>query len=910
MSEIIRKAHFDDAIALFFLLSMTGHDIIHDYGTGSSPIRWKQNIKLIKDFHPKEAWTGGKLRTNETTQAGIITTEQNNKSSAEEIKQFKDTANTSDKNTDNITINVKEDKNDTKETTAKQNQWNTPKQQNTPDPITQTTSETNDSAKTTNSTDLPQRTALFEHIDSEQNDTTETTMSPENMSDKFIAYHNAIDYWNQLITTKILLCFFYKYLRSGSKTVEPTQVETFLIPSDYSVNKRAFTKTAKIKKFVKNFKTIGGDGKRKRSRSNSRSRSKSNKKKQRRENMNPIGSIIKTIITEFVDLFKQTVTEPMNYEEFLEKLTQYMSQPVLNQLIDTNFRNQTSVMKGGSVEEIEKYKGLYETLETTIKESVGLLSESYLTDAPNIYTEKRKNTIKAILDIVKDNQVEETKGITENKLNGIIPKPRGFARPSRTTTDLFQSDERKKTLLKLLNPINEKIKTLEKKQRQEEEDKYKLEQNDLTSADKKVQSDFTEFVARSSLYLNRICDKDGNIENTDIARNIYLKLQASILIKQANWEKIENNKKYIIENITKNLDDDLINFFDVITNRKVINKEFDNFKTPTPIGTSVTNIHKNGVCGINYQNHVSNNAATALPDRAKKKLVCSTSALLDGMPTCNYNQDPNHPTQQSWERGNMNFMLTNHNENFFYQGKLNLSDKNEKEVVLKLKVNTPSGIELGRQNETSVDDESLKAYVALRKTLVGLLDYVTNHRDAFDLKGNIFRQLFEKATTEKVTTDPPGIFQIFYNEILYKGVGDLFQEINSAVKFGGYTFNNFDSFKQNKNNMTFNNRGDATRYFVANDRPSGVRFIMMVTQGKDGEINSGAIGGYFGDKKKLIVERAGRTPCVTDDWSRTAIRKRSMEPIETLRSTKRQRRGGGKKSQVRKTRKQKYKHRI
>jgi hypothetical protein len=60
MSEIIRKAHFDDAIALFFLLSMTGHDIIHDYGTGSSPIRWKQNIKLIKDFHPKEAWTGGK----------------------------------------------------------------------------------------------------------------------------------------------------------------------------------------------------------------------------------------------------------------------------------------------------------------------------------------------------------------------------------------------------------------------------------------------------------------------------------------------------------------------------------------------------------------------------------------------------------------------------------------------------------------------------------------------------------------------------------------------------------------------------------------------------------------------------------------------------------------------------------
>ena len=67
----------------------------------------------------------------------------------------------------------------------------------------------------------------------EQNDTTETTMSPENMSDKYIAYHNAIDFWNQLITTKILLSFFYKYLHSGIKTVEPTQFETLLTPSDY-----------------------------------------------------------------------------------------------------------------------------------------------------------------------------------------------------------------------------------------------------------------------------------------------------------------------------------------------------------------------------------------------------------------------------------------------------------------------------------------------------------------------------------------------------------------------------------------------------------------------------------------------------------------------------------------------------
>lgn len=84
----------------------------------------------------------------------------------------------------------------------------------------------------------------------------------------------------------------------------------------------------------------------------------------------------------------------------------------------------------------------------------------------------------------------------------------------------------------------------------------------------------------------------------------------------------------------------------------------------------------------------------------------------------------------------------------------------------------------------------------------------------------------------------------------------------------------------------------------------------------------------------MIVERPGRTPCITDDWSTTRVvnpnllgkrpREVSKEPIEALRSesraktvvsrsgptTKRPRGGGGKKSQVRKTRKLKYKHRI
>jgi len=49
--------------------------------------------------------------------------------------------------------------------------------------------------------------------------------------------------------------------------------------------------------------------------------------------------------------------------------------------------------------------------------------------------------------------------------------------------------------------------------------------------------------------------------------------------------------------------------------------------------------------------------------------------------------------------------------------------------------------------------------------------------------------------------------------------------------------------------------GDQLRFFAANDRPSGTRFIYMLLKGNPKEINIKAMGGYYSKEKLLIVKR-------------------------------------------------------
>jgi hypothetical protein len=65
-----------------------------------------------------------------------------------------------------------------------------------------------------------------------------------------------------------------------------------------------------------------------------------------------------------------------------------------------------------------------------------------------------------------------------------------------------------------------------------------------------------------------------------------------------------------------------------------------------------------------------------------------------------------------------------------------------------------------------------------------------------------------------------------------------------------------DNYKIDKGILSIKtNDGDQIRFFAANDRPSGTRFIYMLLNGNLGEINTKAMGGYYSKEKLVIVKR-------------------------------------------------------
>jgi hypothetical protein len=100
------------------------------------------------------------------------------------------------------------------------------------------------------------------------------------------------------------------------------------------------------------------------------------------------------------------------------------------------------------------------------------------------------------------------------------------------------------------------------------------------------------------------------------------------------------------------------------------------------------------------------------------------------------------------------------------------------------------------------------------------------------------------------------IINLFYSFSLFKGLGDISQEMTAVIKYGGGNKKNISL--TNKNNYErFNSSGNALRFFLAGDILSANRFILTLNSGlktgNNNNINSNAYGGYlrvYGCKSK------------------------------------------------------------
>ena len=369
-------------------------------------------------------------------------------------------------------------------------------------------------------------------------------------------------------------------------------------------------------------------------------------------------------------------------------------------------------------------------------------------------------------------------------------------RYTRHTIDLIPNfyEKIEASILDYYKIIDEYNKTQEKIARQQLEDQLKAQQGDLTSMDKEVRKQFCKFIAKSTLYMTNICNNNGSI-NTGLIFDLNL----STLDVRSTLRKEINILLYIADWTTnigwteiksQSLDDELIYYF--------------KNNTPPIIGRYV--------CEKIGGNYVVNNAAP-IETRLKNASFCPYTSILDGMSQCSWSS-----AQGNIERGNMDFRIVNNfkpggllfqniqnpsdPDILFYNGKLEIDDSlplvNGYPISIRqsfnIKVNNQlilSGSKLTNVNN-GID---LEAHVVLKNTLVNVIDYILGlddtDRASIFTGGNIFDNLFVNFVNNGGQTSP--LFNLIYSELLFKGTGDLFQEINCACKYGGYTMANYKS---------------------------------------------------------------------------------------------------------------------
>jgi hypothetical protein len=205
------------------------------------------------------------------------------------------------------------------------------------------------------------------------------------------------------------------------------------------------------------------------------------------------------------------------------------------------------------------------------------------------------------------------------------------------------------------------------------------------------------------------------------------------------------------------------------------------------------------------------------------------------------------------EYSNMNFKIMNNANDYYYNGMMKIINKDK--ISVKLDLILPNRLSVTSEKEINVNNaKTLEAWFVLKNTLTNIIKYVLSlpieKRDIVFKNNKIFNNLFELGTDTDLQND---IFKNIYNDILFKGVGDLFQEINAVCLNGGYTGKPVIEKGSSENTIYEYSNNIANRFFAANDRPSGTRFIFMLINGDPDEINKKAFGGYFSRNYKLLV---------------------------------------------------------
>ena len=290
----------------------------------------------------------------------------------------------------------------------------------------------------------------------------------------------------------------------------------------------------------------------------------------------------------------------------------------------------------------------------------------------------------------------------------------------------------------------------------------------------------------------------------------------------------------------------------------------------------------------------------------KSKYFCPLSSVIDAQSTCNLNMAIN---RDGAEFGSFHVKLLNSNKTRKYEVKSTYNDE-----LYKTKSDAHY---LYSENEITLQKEDIYLHSTFNTYLYNFKhtedDDDTHEKMLNSMKGaelsarNVYKLLISKITNlvcyhydEKkfILNDVWNTLEVtYYQDILQlsmiKSVGDIFQELNTVTKSGGYTdvkkagstniYNakslhdsKYDELDGSKKVLKYSASGDALRIGVMGDRPSGTRlaFILLNATGES-EVNELSLGGFVSPMVGLPVEELKDGKVVTKTI-------RHVEPRNTL----------------------------
>lgn len=351
------------------------------------------------------------------------------------------------------------------------------------------------------------------------------------------------------------------------------------------------------------------------------------------------------------------------------------------------------------------------------------------------------------------------------------------------------------------------------------------------------------------------------------------------LIKEANWAR-DNNNLDILNRYLSELNINGPGLFNGDIDERTIQSSEKILKTlfPTKMIGEDNQVKLNNWKRTGNKTMINNAISNWPGSLSKKNSFCPMSSINDAQPTCsNYTKAKN---DKEIEVADINVSFQNPSQSLVYDlqcivGKTD-KDKNNCKIIVKTYIGNGMNEGLGpipdflyiqkETNMNSKDDDD--------KTL-----------SACNVFGNLvqtIKEMWSSMYTSFPDKTPEQISELCWDAMLtkynyfnflkcshLKALGDSTQELNGALKYGGYTsggirsYNGTNIYYISNNTSTgitddgkvepYDPQGNALRGTLSNDRQAGSRSIWLLTCLPPEVINNKSLGGYSGPNNFVIA---------------------------------------------------------